>query len=56
MTVKTGTITDEMIGDVALARTINMVCGAPVVTPWNVNELPDEWIDACMAYARALSG
>ena len=56
MIVKTGVVTDEMIGDVALARMINISCGGPIVTPWTVNELPDEWIDACAAYARALSG
>ena len=54
--MKTGTIYNDQIGDVALARMINMVCGAAIVTPWTVNELPDEWIDACTAYARALSG
>ena len=53
--MKTGTIYDDHIGDVALARMINGVCRAAVVTPWNVNELPDEWIDACTAYARALA-
>ena len=53
--VKTGVITDEMVGDVALARMINLACGAPIVTPWTVNELPDEWIDACAAYGAALA-
>jgi len=52
--VKTGVIVDEMIGRVALARNVNMVCGAAVCTPWDVDELPDEILDAIMAYARAL--
>ena len=53
---KTGVITDSMIGDVALARAVNLACGAPIVTPWTLNELPDEWIDACVAVAEAMSG
>jgi len=53
--VKTGQLLDETIGRIATARMINMVCGAPVVTPWDVYDLPDEWIDACSAYAKALS-
>ena len=53
---KTGVITDETIGAVALARTINLACGAPIVTPWDVDKLPDEWIDACVAVAEAMSG
>ena len=54
--MKTGTIYDDMVARVALARTINLTCGGPIVTPWNVNELPDEIIDAITAYAEALSG
>ena len=54
--MKTGTLYDGHIADVALARMINSVCGAPIVAPWEVNDLPDEWIDACTAYAGALSG
>ena len=54
--MKTGTIYDDTIGQVALARMINGVCAAPIVAPWEVDELPDEWIDACTAYARALHG
>jgi len=45
-----------MIARVALARTINGVCNAAIVTPWDVYELPDEYIDAITAYAEALSG
>jgi len=33
-----------------------MVCGAAVVTPWDVYELPDEYLDAMVAYAEAMSG
>ena len=56
MTVKTGVVTDDMIGRVALARTVNLTCGAAVVTPWTVDELPDEYLDAITAYAGAMSG
>ena len=51
----TGTIYDDMIGRVALARTVNLVCGAAVCGPWDVYELPDEVLDAITAYGRALS-
>ena len=54
--MKTGTIYDDIIGQVVLARMINIACGGPIVAPWEVNQLPDEWIDACAAYAGALSG
>ena len=54
--MKTGTIYDDMIARVALARTVNLTCGAAVVTPWTVNDLPDEVLDAITAYAEALSG
>jgi hypothetical protein len=26
------------------ARLVNTVCGAPVVTPWDVDQLDDEWL------------
>lgn len=52
--MKTGTVVDETIGRVALARFVNMTCGAAVVTPWDVYELPDEMIDAITAYGEAL--
>ena len=45
-----------MVARIALARTVNQVCGAAVVTPWDVYELPDEYLDAITAYAEALSG
>ena len=54
--VKTGVITDPMIGRVALARTVNLTCGAPIVTPWTVDQVPDEYLDAVMAYAEAMGG
>jgi hypothetical protein len=54
--VKTGAIYDDMIGRVALARAVNLTCGAAIVTPWDVYELPDEYLDAIMAFSEALSG
>ena len=54
--MKTGVITDPMIGRVALARTVNLTCGAPIVTPWTVDHVPDEYLDAVMAYAEAMGG
>ena len=54
--MKTGVITDDTIGRVALARAVNLTCGAAIVTPWDVDSIPDEYLDAVMAYAEALSG
>lgn len=37
---------DPRLGAILLARKINDVCGGAVVAPWDVYELPDEWLDA----------
>ena len=44
-----------MIGRVALAGVVIATCGAAIVTPWDVYELPDEYLDAIVAYAEALA-
>ena len=54
--MKTGIAYDETAARISLARTVNMVCGAPIVTPWTVYELDDAWLDAFVAYAEAMSG
>ena len=44
-----GQTSDEMLGSVFMAANINKACGGAVIAPWNVAELPDEWIEACLA-------
>lgn len=29
-----------------LARMVNEMSGGAIVTPWDVDELPDDWLDA----------
>lgn len=36
------------------AQAVNQVLGGVVVTPWNVDELPDEWLDAFQMFAKDL--
>lgn len=31
---------------ISLARMINRQCGGAVVAPWDVDELPNDWLDA----------
>jgi len=38
------------------AQIINRTLGGVVVRPWEVDELPDEWIDTIMALATELPG
>ena len=41
-----------MLARIAMTQLINSVCLAPVVTPWDVYELNDEWLDAFVAYSK----
>ena len=34
-----------MLQRITLARIVNSVCGGAVVTPWDVYDLDDEWLD-----------
>ena len=43
--VRTGRTGHPMLAAVSLTRLINQQCGGPVVRPWELDELPDEWID-----------
>jgi len=54
--MKTGIAYNETAARISLARMVNQVCGAPIVTPWTVYELSDDWLDAFVAYAEAMSG
>ena len=43
-----------MLGDVWLARTINQQCGGVVVAPWEVQDLPEAWLDVFRGVALDL--
>jgi len=38
-----------------LARKINQACGGAVLRPWEVDELPDEWIEGLTALVTDLA-
>lgn len=50
-----GTSEPPLIGYI-LARRINQAAGGTVVAPWEVGQLPDEWIDAATAIIEELPG
>ena len=37
---------DPTLGAILLARRVNHLCGGAVVAPWDVYELPEEWLTA----------
>lgn len=41
----------ERLDDVAIARIVNRVHGAAVVSAWDVGQLPDEWVDVFIGIA-----
>jgi hypothetical protein len=42
---KTGATRHEKIKAVELAKSINLLSAGAVITPWEVDQLDDEWID-----------
>ena len=38
------------------ARYVNAAHGAPVIAAWEVDELPDDWIDTMTALATKMPG
>ncbi len=34
-----------MLADIELAQMINRACGGAVIAPWQVGELPEDWLD-----------
>lgn len=38
-----------------LAQRINQAAGGAVISPWEVNDLPDEWIDAAKGLTSELA-
>jgi len=45
---------DPTLAAILLARRINNLCGGAVVTPWDVYELPEEWLQAFEGMERWL--
>jgi hypothetical protein len=43
-----GRTTHPQLSRIYLARTFNGLCGA-VIAPWEIDDLPDEWLDALLA-------
>ena len=41
-----------MLGQIIMARVINEACGGAVVSPWDVYELPDEWLDTFQTFVE----
>jgi hypothetical protein len=45
---------DRFLAGVLMARRINEAAGGTIVAPWEVNELPPEWIEAALALTGRL--
>lgn len=45
---------DPTLGAILMARQINHLCGGGVVAPWDVYELPEEWLTAFEGMGRWL--
>ena len=41
-----GRTDDPIYSSIMVARMVNELSGGTVVTPWDVYELPDDWLDA----------
>lgn len=46
---------DPVLSQMCLARMVNQLSGAAVVAPWDVEQLPDEWLDAFEAMAEQMT-
>lgn len=42
---RTGQTSDPLIRQITLARTINQYLGGAVISPWEVDQLNDDWAD-----------
>lgn len=45
----TGRTDDELLTAIFAAAALNRASGGAVVAPWDVRDLPDEWIEAGLA-------
>lgn len=46
--------TDQHLASIILARKINTALGGAILSPWDVEELPDGWLDAVKALTDQL--
>jgi hypothetical protein len=46
--------TDPLLSAFLLAKQINLAAGGTVVAPWEVGELPEEWIEAARGLTLTL--
>ncbi len=42
----TGKVRDPLLVAIAQAQQINRLAGGALVAPWEVSQLPDEWLEA----------
>lgn len=49
-----GTTDDPILGAILTAQNVNAALGGQFVTPWEVGQLPREWVEACIALNRDL--
>lgn len=49
---RVGETDEQVLANVLLARRINRVLGGAFVSPWDVNDLPDDEIDSILSVER----
>lgn len=49
-----GSTDDEIISAIFTAQNVNAALGGQYVTPWEVGQLPQDWVDACIALSVKL--
>lgn len=47
---------DERVEAILLARQVNLALGGPFVAPWEVKDLPADFIDAAVGVTQRLPG
>jgi hypothetical protein len=53
---QTGATQDELLSKILIARIINTAHGGTVIGSWEVDELPEEYVEACRALVFRLPG
>lgn len=53
---QTGATENELLSNILIARIINTAHGGTVVGAWEVDLLPDEYVDACRALTLGFPG
>jgi len=46
---------NEYFAAILLAQKINTLSGGAVIAPWEVNDLPDDWLDAFSEMEKRLN-